>query len=72
MHTIKLQVEDNVYDHIMFFLKNLNKKELKIVEDKSIKKEEFVEDIADIQAFSNHSANLVDEWKDNSEDEIWK
>ena len=72
MHTIKLQVEDNVYEHIMFFLKNLNQKELKIVEDKSIKKEKLVEGIAEIQAFSNHSANLIDEWKDENEDEIWK
>ena len=72
MHTIKLQVEDNVYEHIMFFLKNLNQKELKIVEDKSIKKEKLVEGIAEIQAFSNHSANLIDEWKDENEDKIWK
>ena len=72
MHTIKLQVEDNVYEHIMFFLKNLNKKELTIVEDKSIKKEKSIEDVTEIQAFSNHSANLIDEWKDSHEDEIWK
>lgn len=72
MHTIKLQVEDSVYDHIMFFLKNLNKRELQIIEDKRIKKEKLVEDIVELQTFSNHSANLVDEWKDENEDEIWK
>jgi len=33
MHTIKLQVHDSIYDHIMFILKNLNTKELKIIED---------------------------------------
>lgn len=27
---------------------------------------------AEIKAFSNHSANLIDEWKDDSEDEVWK
>ena len=32
MHTIKLQVQDTIYDHIMFILKNLNTKELKIIE----------------------------------------
>jgi len=72
VHTIKLQVEDSVYDHIMFFLKNLNKRELQIIEDKRIKKEKLVEDIVELQTFSNHSANLVDEWKDENEDEIWK
>ena len=72
MHTIKLQVQDNVYDHIMFFLKSLNTKELKIVENKRIKKKKSLEDVAEIQAFSNHSANLIDDWKDESEDAIWK
>ncbi|MEA3554762.1 MAG: hypothetical protein U9R39_10250 [Campylobacterota bacterium] len=32
-----------------------------------IKSKEYNE----IQAFSNHSANTVEEWKDNSEDEVW-
>lgn len=68
MHTIKLQVQDTIYSHIMFFLKNLNSKELQIIEDKEIRDEESRE----VKAFSNHSANLVDEWKDDSEDAIWK
>jgi hypothetical protein len=69
MHTIKLQVQDTIYDHIMFLLKNLNTKELEIIEDKKI---DLVENFSDIQAFSNHSANLIEEWKDSSEDDIWK
>jgi len=72
MHSIKLNVQDSIYSHIMFFLNNLNTQELEIVEDKNI------ESISEIQnneksetdAFSNHSANLIDEWKD--EDDIWK
>ncbi|NWF67005.1 MAG: hypothetical protein HXX81_06010 [Campylobacterales bacterium] len=36
MHTIKLNVQDSIYGHIMFLLKNLNTKELEIVEDKAI------------------------------------
>jgi len=68
VHTIKLQVQDTIYSHIMFFLKNLNSKELQIIEDKEIRDEESRE----VKAFSNHSANLVDEWKDDSEDAIWK
>ncbi|MBU0721337.1 hypothetical protein KJ877_08340 [bacterium] len=69
MHTIKLQVEDTIYSHIMFFLKNLNSKELQIIEDKEILQDE---ENKELQAFSNHSANLVNEWKDDSEDEVWR
>jgi hypothetical protein len=36
MHTIKLQVQDSIYSHIMFFLQNLNTKELEVVEDRII------------------------------------
>ena len=36
MHSIKLNVQDSIYDHIMFLLKNLNIKELEIVEDKVV------------------------------------
>ena len=37
MHTIKLTVEDSVYSHIIFLLKSLNKKDIKIIEDKVTK-----------------------------------
>ena len=74
MHSIKLNVQDSIYSHIMFFLNNLNSKELEIIEDKSI---DYVSRIdhhenLEIGAFSNHSANLIDEWKDESEDAVWK
>lgn len=72
MHTIKLQVQDTIYDHIIFLLKNLNTKELKIIEDHKVDTVDATEKFLEIQAFSNHSANLIDEWKDNSEDDIWK
>ncbi|SHO80462.1 hypothetical protein MNB_SV-15-1330 [hydrothermal vent metagenome] len=68
MHTIKLQVEDNIYEHIMFFLNNLNRKDLKIIENKSTPK--ILDE--DLTLFSNHTANLIDDWKDDSEDDIWK
>ncbi len=71
MHTIKLEVEDSIYDHIMFLLKNINTKELKIIEEKSVQMSNETED-AMTQAFSNHSANLIEEWKDESEDVIWR
>lgn len=36
MHTIKLNVQDSIYSHIMFLLNNLNTTELEIVEDKVV------------------------------------
>lgn len=40
MHTIKLNVQDSIYKHIMFLLRNLNTKELEIVEDKTVSTQE--------------------------------
>jgi len=71
MHTIKLQVHDSIYSHIMFLLKSLNTKELQIIEDKTIPSD-HTDEIHDLCSFSNHSANLIDDWKDVREDEIWK
>ena len=34
MHTIKLNVGDGIYNHLMFLLKNLKTNELEIIEDK--------------------------------------
>jgi hypothetical protein len=36
MHSIKLNVEDNIYNHVMFLLNSLNNKDLQIVEDKLV------------------------------------
>ena len=33
MHTIKLNVGDSAYTHLMFLLKNLNTSEIEVVED---------------------------------------
>lgn len=38
MHTIKLNVTDNIYNHLIFLLKNINPEELEIIEDKVITK----------------------------------
>ena len=74
MHSIKLNVQDSIYSHIMFFLNNLNTKELEIIEDKNIESTHpiLVQENSEINALSAHSANLIDEWKDEGEDEIWK
>jgi len=74
MHSIKLNVQDSIYNHIMFFLNSLNTKELEIVEDKNIDCVSKIDphENLEIDAFSNHSANLIDEWKDEGEDSVWK
>lgn len=42
MHTIKLNVGDSIYGHLMFLLKNLKTDELEIVEDE-VKDTEYKE-----------------------------
>lgn len=37
MHTIRLNVKDSIYEHIMFLLKSLDTKELEIIEEKNSK-----------------------------------
>jgi len=59
MHTVQLKLDDSIYDNVMFLLNNL-KINLKGMEIKEIEK------------FSNHSSNLVEEWKDLNEDTVWK
>jgi hypothetical protein len=70
MHTVKLEMSDSIYSHIMFLLKNLNSKELKITEETD--SFEYKQDEQDTKNFSNHSANCIQEWKGSSEDEVWK
>ncbi len=38
MHTVKLKIEDNIYQNIMFLLNNLNLKGLVIKEEKQVSK----------------------------------
>ena len=36
MHTVKINIDDSIYNHVMFLLQNLNYKGLEIVEEKKI------------------------------------
>ena len=36
MHTVKLKIQDSVFDKVIYFLKNLPSNEVEIVEEKSI------------------------------------
>jgi len=74
MHTLKLNIQDSVFDKIIYFLQNLPKNEVSIVEDKIVNNflADFNEESSDVKSFSNHTANLIEEWKDTSEDDVWK
>ena len=71
MHTVKLKINDDIYNHIMFFLKNLDNNKIKILEEKK-QKTVSKDDNEDTKLFSNHSANLIEDWQDLEEDNIWK
>lgn len=45
MHTLKLKVQDSVFDKIMYFLQNLPKNEVEVIEEKKVmhKEEDFIE-----------------------------
>jgi len=70
MHTMKLYIKENAYEHILYILTNLGKDKVEIVEDCLVS--QSVSENSEISAYSNHSASLIDEWKDQDEDEIWK
>lgn len=72
MHRLRLDIEDKVFDKVIYFLQNLPKDDIEIIEEISFDKKNKSKDNNDIVMFSNHSANTIKEWKDQSEDEIWK
>ena len=71
MHTVKLKINDDIYNHIMFFLKSLDNNKIKILEEKK-QKTVSKNDNEDTKLFSNHSANLIEDWQDLEKDNIWK
>ena len=71
MHTVKLKINDDIYNHIMFFLKSLDNNKIKNLEEKK-QKTVSKNDNEDTKLFSNHSANLIEDWQDLEEDNIWK
>lgn len=72
MHSIRLNIEDSVFDKVIYFLENLPKNEVKIVSDSDFGSGKNSKDNLEVKMYSNSSANLVEDWKDDAEDEIWK
>lgn len=72
MHTVKLQIADKIYSHVMFLLKNLNTNDLKIIEDTNAQKTTNIENNLDfskyqIDAFKNIEDPL--KWQNDIRDE---
>lgn len=62
MHTIKLNIQDNVFDKIIYFLQNLPKDEVEIVENSLIKEDwSYLESEVDVGMRSGVSNKSHDE-----------
>jgi len=72
MHSVKLNIKDSIFDKVIYFLNNLPKNEVVIVENKIINQPVLNQDDSEVKSFSNHTANIIEEWKDTTEDEVWK
>ena len=69
MHSMQLNIEDSIFEKVLYFLQNLPQNEVTIVEDRVIQNSKLLDNQSELKAFSNHSANLIEEWQDSSEDE---
>jgi len=74
VHTIKLKVQDSIYSHIIYLLKNLNQQEIEIIEDKEVQEvknnQQLIKDL-----FNNKHVSLFDsiddpvEWQKQQREE---
>ncbi len=75
MHSIKLNIQDNIYNHIMFLLKSLNPKDIEIIDDElysnntqNINYEDWTqEEIANIGKIGFISKSFIDDKEDYSQ-----
>lgn len=68
MHIIKLKVHDSLYDHIMYVLKNLNNKEIEIIEESKPKKKNDDIVIQTAGLLKSSDINLI-KWQEKLRDE---
>jgi len=75
MQTIKLEIEDSKLNIVLNIIQSLKKDVIAKYEvvnhDKNENKNQL-NDQSETRAFSNHTASLIEEWRDTSEDTIWK
>ena len=70
MQTIKLEIEDSKLNIVLNIIQNL-KDDLIMQYEVIHNNIEQTDESSETEAFSNHSAALIEEWKDRSEDSIW-
>jgi len=71
MSTIKLEINDSKLEIVLNIIQNLKDdliNRYEVIHDKQSNMPESGE----TKAFSEHSAGLIEEWRDSSEDDIWK
>ena len=71
MHTIRLNIQDNIYIHIMFLLKSLNPKDIEIINEESMSNDAKDEnwndtEISNIGKISFNSKSFVEDKEDYS------
>ena len=64
MRTLTIDISDSIYEHIMFFLKNLPSNLIKI----SVKEEDFKNNIIDIESIEKNSNDYDELIKIKKED----
>ena len=66
MHTVTLKIQDNNYDHIMYLLKNLNHKDIEVIEQDLDYKVWNQYEIDTIGKIGLHSESFVEDGEDYS------
>jgi len=71
MHTIRLNIQDNIYSHIIFLLKSLNPKDIEIINEESMSNDAKDKnwndtDISNIGKIGFNSKSFVEDKEDYS------
>ena len=84
MQTIQFKVDNNYIETVLNLLNSLNRLKLNVISDliiidnkkeiniTSINRQYIINEKEELKSFSNHTANLIEEWKDEDEDKVWK
>lgn len=73
MKTIQFKVDNNYIDIVLNLLNSLNSLKLNVIKDLSVVNSvSHKEKNEELNAFSNHTANLIEEWKDSDKDSVWR
>ena len=76
MKTIQFQVDNKYIDIVLNLLNSLNGLKFNVIKNVSIvnssPSKQDTEESEELMAFSHHTVNLIEEWRDNDEDNVWK